>query len=453
MNRRNCREYVNLALHEALRAADPVSIMKQKIKYNGTSLLIDSIKLDLANYGRILVIGGGKASAGMASGLEAIIGKTITDGVVNIPDSLQHIPVLKFIDFHKSTHPVPSAKGVRGVQKMLEMVGRPSSSDLIICLISGGGSALMPMAQTPVRLTDEIDVTNLLLRSGAEIDEINTVRKHISAMKGGRLAQKLYPSTILTLIISDVVGDKLDAIASGPTVPDTTTYEDAKGVLVKYNLWNQVSASVRTLINSGLEDRSIETPKPGSRIFANVFNLLLGNNKKSCLAAASSLKKSGFNTLVLSTRVRGEAREVGKIYAGILSDIRANNLPISPPAAIVLGGETTVTMSGHGKGGRNQELVLSTALEIRGIKEIVVASMGTDGIDGPTDAAGAIADDQSVQRAQKLGVNPSNSLRTHNSYHFFKKLDDLIITGPTGTNVNDITILAVPALHSKHRPL
>ena len=425
--------------------------MKQKVKYKGTRLVIDSLELDLAKYERILVIGGGKASAGMAFGLEAIMGKAITYGVVNKPDSLEHIPDSKLIEFHKSTHPEPSEKGVIGVQKMLEMVGRPSPRDLIICLISGGGSALMPMALGPVKLSDEIDVTKLLLRSGAEINEINTVRKHISAIKGGRLAQKLYPSTILTFIISDVVGDKLDAIASGPTVPDTTTYEDAKGVLLKHDIWNRVSARVRTLINSGLEDRINETPKPGSKIFANVFNILLGNNMKSCLAAASSLKKSGFNTLVLSTHVRGEAKEVGKICAGILSDIRANSLPISPPAAIVLGGETTVTMSGHGKGGRNQELVLSTASEMKDIEDVVVASMGTDGIDGPTDAAGAIADDYSIWRAQKLGVNPSNSLRTHNSYFFFKQLGDLLITGPTGTNVNDITILAVPTLQSKRR--
>lgn len=444
MDLRRCRKDVNLALNEALQAADPRSAIVKKIQVKGSRLFADSVKIDLSKYERVLVIGGGKASAGMASGIEAILGKRITGGVVNIPDALKLEAAVHFIELHRATHPVPSEKGVQGVKKMLELVGSPSNRDLIICLISGGGSALMPLPLEPVELSDEIEVTNLLLRSGAEIDEINAVRKHISAIKGGRLAQKLYPSTVLTLVMSDVVGDKLDAIASGPTVPDTTTYGEAKQILLRYNLWRKVSGRVRSAISHGSKDISIETPKPGSRIFSSVFNILVGNNKLSCLAAASSLRKSGYNTLVLSTHVRGEAREVGKICAGILSDIRGNNLPISPPAAVVLGGETTVTMTGHGKGGRNQELVLSAAIGIKDTSNAVVASMGTDGVDGPTNAAGALADNRTVRRARKLELNPDYALQTHNSYDFFNKLDDLLITGPTGTNVNDIIILAVP---------
>ena len=439
-----CREDVIQALNEALSAANPKTILKQKIKLKGSLLTVDSVKLDLSRYERLLVIGGGKASANMAVAIEQILGGRITSGIVNIPDYLKPKPKSDRIEFHEATHPIPSSKGVDGVRKMLNLVGKPSIKDLVICLISGGGSALLPMPLETITLSDEKNITNLLLQSGAEIHEINTVRKHLSAIKGGRLAQKLFPATVLSLIISDVVGDRLDAIASGPTVPDSTTYADTKEILVRFSLWNKASNRVRREVDLGVSNRSHETPKPDSAIFNRVFNVLIGTNKQSCVAAARYLKKLGYNTSVLSTHIQGEAKGVGIIYAGILADIRANGFPISPPAAIIAGGETTVTLAGHGKGGRNQELVLSAAFGIDRLPNVILASMGTDGVDGPTDAAGAIADTETLDRGRRLRMDAVHFLRTHNSYNFFKRLGDLIITGPTGTNVNDIMILAAP---------
>jgi glycerate-2-kinase len=301
----------------------------------------------------------------------------------------------------------------------------------------------MPLPSAGLLLSDKQKTTNLLLKSGAKIDEINAVRKHLSDFKGGRLAEKLYPATVLSLIISDVVGDKLESIASGPTVPDDTTYADAYTILQECGLWRKVPDSVRKRIQEGKEGKLPETPKKTSRIFKRVHNVLIGTNKESCQAAAEVLEKRGYRSLILSTRLQGEAREVGKIMAGICIGIRENQLPVAPPAAVVAGGETTVTVHGKGHGGRNQELVLSAALSIRGNPAILVSSIGTDGVDGPTDAAGAVADGDTVERGLRIHMNPDSYLRENNSYPFFERLNDLVITGPTGTNVNDIFIALV----------
>jgi glycerate-2-kinase len=362
---------------------------------------------------------------------------------VNIPAYTKPWPKGKQIKFNPASHPVPSEDGVRGVKNMLRLVGQPSEEDLVICLISGGGSALMPLPSAGLLLSDKQKTTNLLLKSGAKIDEINAVRKHLSDFKGGRLAEKLYPATVLSLIISDVVGDKLESIASGPTVPDDTTYADAYTILQECGLWRKVPDSVRKRIQEGKEGKLPETPKKTSRIFKRVHNVLIGTNKESCQAAAEVLEKRGYRSLILSTRLQGEAREVGKIMAGICIGIRENQLPVAPPAAVVAGGETTVTVHGKGHGGRNQELVLSAALSIRGNPAILVSSIGTDGVDGPTDAAGAVADGDTVERGLRIHMNPDSYLRENNSYPFFERLNDLVITGPTGTNVNDIFIALV----------
>jgi glycerate 2-kinase len=420
------------ALEEALKTASPRSILRKKLKLRSEKLIVDSIKLDLRKFDRLIVIGGGKAAASMATELETLLGERITSGVVNIPDYLKVPDRKRRIEFHRATHPVPSEKGINGVKAMLKLVGEPSKKDLIICLITGGGSALLPMPIKGLKLSDEKAATNLLLKSGAPIEEINCVRKHLSAIKGGRLAEKLYPARVITMIISDVVGDKLDEIASGPTVPDPTTYSDVTRILKSYEIWKKMPKRVRELVEDGEND----TPKPGSKVFASISNVLVGTNEQSCFAALNSLKKSGYNARILSTHIQGEAREVGRLYAGILRDMK-------PHSAIVAGGETTVTITGAaGKGGRNQELAMSTAIGIADLESAVVASMGTDGVDGPTDAAGALADSTSTQRAEKKGLDARELLHEHSSYNFFNELGDLIVTGPTGTNVNDITILA-----------
>lgn len=440
------RSDVIQALNRALLAASPQAILRQKVKLNGEKLLVGSLKIDLSKYDRILVIGGGKATASMAAEIEKILGSRITSGLVNVPDYLKPRPKTKRIKLHGATHPIPSELGVKGVEAMLGLVGKTSRRDLVICLISGGGSALMPLPLSGLEISDDRKITNLLLESGAPINEINTIRKHLSAIKGGRLAEKLYPARILTLIISDVVGDKLDAIASGPTVPDPTTYVDAKQILLRYGLWRKMPARIRQIIDNGISDRLKETPKENSEVFNRVSNMLLGTNKESCLSAAKYLRRAGYNTRILSTHVQGEAKEIGKLYAGILSDMRQNR----SPSAIIAGGETTVTITGSGGlGGRNQELVLCSAIGIDGLDGAVVASIGTDGVDGPTTAAGAIADYTTVRRARKRGADAASFLQAHDSFNFFNKIGDLLLTGPTGTNVNDIAILAMNS-HKGH---
>jgi glycerate-2-kinase len=420
------------------------------VKVRRNELEIGAFSFKLSEFRRVLVIGGGKATAGMALEIEQILDGWITGGSVNIPAYTKPWPKGKQIKFNPASHPVPSEDGVGGVKNMLRLVGQPSADDLVICLISGGGSALMPLPSTGIPLSDKQKTTSLLLKSGAKIDEINAVRKHLSDFKGGRLAEKLHPATVLSLIISDVVGDKLESIASGPTVPDDTTYADAYTILQEHGLWRTVPSSIRKRTQKGKEGKLPETPKRSSRIFKQVHNVLVGTSKESCQAAAEVLEKRGYHSLILSTRLQGEAREVGKVLAGICIGIRENRLPVAPPAAVVAGGETTVTVRGKGRGGRNQELVLSAALSIRGNPSILVSSIGTDGVDGPTDAAGAVADGNTVERGLRKGLDADTSLRENNSHEFFKKLKDLIVTGPTGTNVNDILIAIVGSADQKH---
>ena len=438
------------ALNGALLAADPRTILKNKLRVRRNELEIETLSFKLSKFRRVLVIGGGKATAAMALETEKILDGRITGGSVNIPAYTKPWTKSKLIRFNPASHPIPSEDGVRGVNRMLQLVGRPSQEDLVICLISGGGSALMPLPTTGITLSDKQKITELLLKSGANIHEANTIRKHLSGIKGGRLAEKLYPATVLSLIISDVVGDELESIASGPTVPDDTTYADAYKILQEHGLWRTVPRSVRKRVQEGKEGKLPETPKRSSRIFKRVHNVLVGTNKESCKAAAKVLERKGYQSLILSTRLQGEAREVGKVLAGVCANIRENQLPVAPPAAVVAGGETTVTVHGKGRGGRNQELVLSAASSIRGDPGILVSSIGTDGVDGPTDAAGAVADGNTVERALRTHMDLDSYLRENNSYPFFERLNDLVITGPTGTNVNDIFIAIVGAGNQKN---
>lgn len=434
------RRHVLEAVKKAILAADPSLIIRQKVRLHGRNLIVESTKLDLSLFDRVFVIGAGKSTLGMALEIERILGDRITDGLVNIPDYLTNRPRSHRVKFNPATHPSPSIRGVMGVEKMLKLVSNPRPRDLVVCLISGGGSSLMPLPISGVSLRDKQQVTQQLLRSGANINEINTVRKHLSRVKGGRLAERLYPATVLSLIISDVVGDRLDAIASGPTVPDTTTYADVRRVLEKYRVWNSTPSGVRRAIEKGQAGILKETPKPGSEIFRWVHNIVVGSNRQSCAAAAQTLRREGYKTIILTTQIEGEARQVARVLSSILSDLNSGKFSLKSPLALVAGGETTVTVKGKGKGGRNQEVVLAAAIGIHGLSGVAIASVGTDGLDGTTDAAGAVADGTTVGRALKRGLDPESFLENNDSYHFFKKLKDLIITGPTGTNVNDIII-------------
>jgi glycerate 2-kinase len=430
------------AMDAALAAANPARIIRKHLRLTGQLLRADALRFRLKEYRRIFVIGGGKASGHMAEEVEKLLGKWITRGLVIIPDYLRPKPRGRRIMYRAATHPIPTRKGMAGVLEMLDLVRDVSRHDLVIVLLSGGASALMPLPHKQMSLRDEASITALLLKSGAGIEEINTVRKHLSQIKGGRLAARLYPATVLNLIISDVVGDRIDAIASGPTTPDPTTYYDAKQVLQKYRLWQQIPDTARKVITDGLAGSIPDTPKRRDKAFRQVHNLIVGNNRESCLAAAEAMTKAGYRTQTLSIQIVGEAREAGRIFGAIARDIRDGALPFAPPVALVGGGETTVTVRGTGKGGRNQELVLAAAAKIDGSDGIVIGSFATDGVEGRTDAAGALADGTTVMRGLKLGMYPEQFLRNNDSYRYFSRLRDLVITGPTGTNVNDIMIIA-----------
>ncbi len=429
-------------LEAALEAADPRRAIESSFKLKGDHLKIGGHELILKAYRRILVIGGGKASGRMAEALEHILGDLIEGGVVIVPRGIEAALRLRRVKALGASHPFPDAEGVKAVGEMLHLLEEVDEETLILAVISGGGSALMTYPAQGVDLEELREITSKLMLAGARINELNAVRKHLSAIKGGRLAAKAQPATIVSLILSDVVGDPLDTIASGPTAPDSTTYSDAVEVLKRYGLWEEAPPSVKRRLEAGLRGEVDETPKPGDPIFKRVLNVVVANNYTAASAALKRAESLGYRGLLLSTRVEGEARIIGGLYAAIAQEIISTGHPLKPPSAIIAGGETTVTVRGPGRGGRNQELALASSLGLRGL-DALVASMATDGVDGPTDAAGAVADGMTVERAEALGIDPLEHLNQNDSYNFFKPLGDLIETGPTGTNVNDIAVILV----------
>lgn len=430
------------AFGTALGAADPTTLVSRAAKVRNGILKVGGLSLRLSDYSRVFVIGGGKASGAMALALEKLLGRWITAGVVNVPD-YQRTIACKRIRLHPASHPVPNSNGVSGVREMLKLAPSPRQDDLFICLISGGGSSLLPAPAPGVTLEDERKITEELLLSGASIDELNAVRKHISSIKGGRLAERLHPATVLSLVISDVVGDRLDTIASGPTAPDSTTFADVRAILSQHHLWLKAPKRIRELIRLGEAGGVPDTPKKGSKVFRNVHNLIIGNNRMARKAAVRFLTRHGFRTVEIPKELTGEAKRVATTFAGKLLD--ANAKGSDRPIAIVAGGETTVTVRGGGVGGRNQEFALSASMVLNGHEGVLVASLATDGVDGPTSGAGALADGSTVARGRELGMVAHEYLRRNDSHTFFKALGDLIVTGPTGTNVNDVFLaLSIP---------
>ncbi len=437
---RKARKFALMGLEAALEAADPKDVIKSKVALRGNLLRIDGSSFDLEKFKKVLVIGGGKASGSMAEALEEVLGDRITNGTINIPRSSGKYKV-KQIRLQEASHPVPDEAGMRGTKEILNLASQADENDLVICLISGGGSSLMPLPRGDISLQDKRTVTESLLNSGATINEVNSVRKHISNFKGGWLAKKVYPATIINLILSDVLGDPLDFIASGPSVPDSTTFQDAIEVLERYKLWDYTPASVKEVLLDGQKGQIAETPKKNDDAFKKVHSFIVGNNRLASLAACSKLQSVGLNTLFLTSCLEGEARHIGTMFATIVREIETTEKPVPKPAGIVTGGETTVTVVGKGVGGRNQEIALGAALKLQGLNGAVLASISTDGIDGPTNAAGALADGKTIHQAQKLGLDAARFLLDNDSYTFFSKLGDLIVTGPTGTNVNDVSIV------------
>ncbi len=438
---RKARKLALKSLESALNAVDPKQLMKSRLLLENSKLKVNGYSFDLKKFNNIYVIGGGKASGLMAETLEQNLGKQITNGVVNIPRGVKY--KTEIIKLHEASHPIPDMSGVEGTSRMLKIAEQAKREDLIICLISGGGSSLMPMPRNGITIKDKGEITDRLLKCGATINEVNTVRKHISKFKGGWLAKKAYPATVLNLILSDVVGDPLGFIASGPTVPDSTTFSDAVKVLKKYGLWDKSASSIKKVLSNGEKGIIPETPKTDDKVFKKVYNVVVGNNRSATLAVCESLRYSGLNTLLLTSTLEGEARQIGVMLTSIAHEVSMFGEPVPKPAGIIAGGETTVTVTGKGLGGRNQEVALAAALKIGSMDGVIVTSLSTDGIDGPTDAAGAIADGKTISRASQVDMNPEEFLADNDSYNFFSKLDDLIFTGSTGTNVNDVSIVVV----------
>lgn len=425
----------------ALKAVDPAEAIRRHVRLEGALLKAGAYTFDLSQVRRIFVVGAGKASAPMVAALEDILHDRIVEGL--LVTKYGHLGPARRIRLLEAGHPVPDEAGIQAARAILDLVERAEEGDLVIVLISGGGSALLPSPVEGVTLEEKQKLTELLLACGATIKEMNAVRKHLSRMKGGRLAQAAHPAKVLALILSDVVGDPLDAIASGPTAPDLTTFANAFEILKRYGLLEQVPASIRRHLRAGLEGKVLETPKADDPLFEGVANVIVGSNRLALLAAKARAEEIGFRTLILSSSIEGETKEVAKVHGAIAREVRSTGHPVRPPACIISGGETTVTLKGKGKGGRNQEFVLAAALEVEGLSRVVVLSCGTDGTDGPTDAAGAVADGETLERARALRLDPSCFLEENDAYHFFQGLEDLVITGPTNTNVMDVRLILV----------
>jgi hydroxypyruvate reductase len=463
------REQVRLILEAALRAVDPERAVRSFVAREGRWLRIGAQAYDLESIERVVVVGAGKAGAPMAAAVWDLLGERIERGLVVVKHG--HVtlaaapsvaigpgerPTLVPAPAHtgrialvEAGHPEPDASGRRGASGIAALLAGLTASDLAIVLLSGGGSALLPLP-APGITPGEYRILNIeLLRSGADITALNTVRKHCSGLQGGRLAALAAPAQVATLILSDVIGSPLDVIASGPTAPDPTTYDGALEVLGRCGLLGRAPPAVLAHLRRGAAGEIGETPKPGDPVFGRVQNLVIGENAAAGRAAVDEARRLGMESLLLTTHLQGEAREVGRAVAGMALGMAGGGSDLRPPACLVMGGETTVTVRGEGKGGRNQELALAAALTLAGTPgagattvaaTAVVVSLGTDGTDGPTDAAGGWADGTSASRARALGLDAAAALETNDSYPLLGALSDLIVTGPTGTNVNDLVL-------------
>ena len=424
-----------------VKAVEPAPAIKKHVTLKGDRLTVSDRSYNLTDFENIYIIGAGKACAAMAQAVEDVLGERLKGGIVNV--KYGHALPLQKIQVNEAGHPVPDEAGFRGAQQIADLLKQTGEKDLVFFLISGGGSALLPYPADGLSLKDKQQVTQRLLEVSATIHEINAMRKHISQVKGGRLARLAFPSTLISLILSDVIDDDLDTIASGPTVPDHSTFADCLRIVKKYDLRDKIPAAVVEILENGARGKVEETPKAGNPAFERTQNLIIGSNIQAVRAAKQKAEELGYNSLILSSFIEGETREVAKVHAAIAREILETGNPVARPACVISGGETTVTIRGKGLGGRNQEFVLAAAIEIDGLEDMVILSGGTDGTDGPTDAAGAIADSGTMNRSRELGLDAKRFLRENDSYHFFKPLGDLIITGPTYTNVMDLRLVMV----------
>ena len=416
----------------ALAAGDVTPLVAAALARDGDRLLTGPLTLELPGVRRVLVLGCGKASGAMARAVEGVLGDRITGGFVVVKDG-SGVPT-RVVELAEAGHPVPDARGQAASAKLLALACAAGAEDLIIFLVSGGGSALTPAPAPPITLEEKQAVTRLLLAAGATIGELNAVRKHISELKGGQLARAAAPARVLTLALSDVVGDPLDVIASGPTAPDPTTFGDALGVLRRRRVTDRIPEAVRARLEAGLRGEVDETPKPGDPVFGRVTNLVIGNNALIVDAAVAAARRLGYRPELLTRSLEGEAREVAR---ELVERARA----LEPPACLLAAGETTVTVRGAGRGGRCQEFALAAAVALAGDPSLTVLAAGTDGTDGPTDAAGGLVDGTTVPRGRAAGRDAAQALADNDAYEFLRAAGDLLVSGATNTNLLDLYIL------------
>jgi hydroxypyruvate reductase len=436
------RKSILAVLEAALDAVDPVQATSNVLVRKGDTLTVAGRTYDLRHYRRVIVVGAGKAGAPMAQAVEAVLGDRISTGLVVVKTG--HGAPTEHVEIAEASHPRPDAAGVAAGERILQLAQSANADDLVIALLSGGGSALLVAPAPGLTLGDVQAMTDALLASGATIHEVNCLRKHCETLKGGQLARAVAPATLITLALSDVVGSPLDVIASGPTVPDATTWEDAWAIVRRFDLEEKLPAPILARLKAGRAGALADTPKAGDPAFATAQTLIVGDNRVAAQAAVARAESLGYHALLLTTYLEGEAAQVAKVAVALGREIQTHAAPLSPPACLILGGETTVTLGQQpGKGGRNQELALAAGLALAGQQEITVVSLATDGSDGPTDSAGGMADGGTLARGRELGLDAEEYLRGHNAYPYLQATHDLLLTGPTQTNVNDLVFIFI----------
>ncbi len=420
----------------AIAAVDPATAVHETVSLHSDGLRFGHIQVPNAEARRVVVLGAGKASPRMAAALVDILGDRVSGGLVITKDG--YATGAGQVEIVEAGHPVPDARGQAATRRLLEMADDADEGDLLLCVISGGGSALTPCPPDEVPLSELQNVTGQLLRSGATINQMNAIRKHLSVFHGGLLAAAAAPARVVGLLVSDVVGNPMDVIASGPTSPDPTTYADALAALDAFDLRATAPASIRDRLELGTRGGLPETPKPEDSLFERVTNLVIADNARAGLAAVAAAEAAGLHAQFLTSRVQGEAREIAKLVAGAAVDIARSGRPVPRPGCAIFGGETTVTVRGPGRGGRSQELAVAAAQELAGEPNTAVFALATDGTDGPTDACGGLIDWTTIVRARAAGGDCADALDDNDSYSYLQCCGDLVRLGPTGTNVNDL---------------
>jgi hydroxypyruvate reductase/glycerate 2-kinase len=434
------RETGKKILMAGIEGVLPGRLMDDLVSVQGPVLKIGYCSYNLAELDRIFVVGAGKASAAMAHYLESKTGSRISGG--HVVTKYGHSCRLRHVTVSEAGHPVPDSGSYEAAREILRIVSEAGDRDLVICLWSGGGSALMsdhPENSSP----EEMAVLNdLLVRCGADIGEINAVRKHLSGIKGGQLAVRIRPADMVTILLSDVTGDQPDIIASGPTVPDKSTFGDALNVIHRHQLADRLPVSLVNYLREGTEGLRPETPKPGDGIFSGSAVFMAGTNRTALRSAKTEAEKHGFDTHIITDSLRGDTSEAFSYIAGQIEDYRRRD-DLKKPVCLLFGGETTVRVEGSGKGGRNQHLALYAALKLKDMPGVTLVAAGTDGNDGDTDAAGAVVDSGTVKESLNIGMDPEAYLRNFDSYNFFRRAGGHIKTGPTLTNVMDLVIILI----------